>query len=383
MHGRICMAKSGRYYLIRSLKTLIIPLLFTVPAYPQSTQKMNIPPPTKPGTGAFVSSELIYLLTEKPTAECHASTLAEISNGLVAAWFGGSYERNPDVGIWVAFYIGGSWSKPVQVVDGYQNDSLRYPTWNPVLFKPDQGPLMLFYKVGPSPSEWWGMLMTSEDEGRTWSKARRLGKDNAIGNLLGPVKNKPVQLKDGSILCPSSTEVEINNKDRWRVHFELTRDLGKSWEVIGPVTDGIKFNAIQPSILTYQDGRMQILCRTQENFIGQSWSKDMGKTWSPMTATSLPNPNSGTDAVTLADGRQLLVYNHTANTGQFPEGRDMLNVALSKDGINWEAIMTLEKEKGEFSYPAVIQTSDGMVHITYTYFRRSIKHALIDPRKLK
>ena len=376
------MAKSRRYYFIGYLTTLYI-LLVTVSAYPQSTQKMNIPPPTKPGTGPLVSSELIYLLTEKPTAECHASTLAEVSNGLVAAWFGGSYERHPDVGIWVAFYIGGTWSKPVQVVDGYQNDSLRYPTWNPVLFKPNRGPLMLFYKVGPSPSEWWGMLMTSEDDGRTWSKARRLGKHNAIGNLLGPVKNKPVQLKDGSILCPSSTEVEINNKDKWRVHFELTKDLGKTWEVIGPVTDGIKFNAIQPSILTYQDGRMQILCRTQENVIGQSWSKDMGKTWSPMTATSLPNPNSGTDAVTLMDGRQLLVYNHTANTGQFPEGRDMLNVALSKDGVNWEAVMTLEKEKGEFSYPAVIQTSDGMVHITYTYFRRSIKHVLVDPRKLK
>jgi len=41
--------------------------------------------------------------------------------------------------------------------------SMRYPTWNPVLFQPKSGPLMLFYKVGPSPSAWWGMVMSLEN----------------------------------------------------------------------------------------------------------------------------------------------------------------------------------------------------------------------------
>src|SRR6187549_3689611 len=97
----------------------------------------------------------------------------------------------------------------VMVVDGFENDSLRYPCWNPVLFKPSKGPLMLFYKVGPNPNEWWGMLMTSDDEGKSWSEPRRLGKNSAIGDLLGPVKNKPIELADGTIICPSSSEVEV------------------------------------------------------------------------------------------------------------------------------------------------------------------------------
>ncbi len=338
----------------------------------------KIPAVIKAGDAGFISSELIYPLTDKPTAECHASTLVELTTGLMAAWFGGAHEKNPDVGIWTSVYKNGVWSNPVQVVNGFQNDSLRYPCWNPVLFKPAYGPLMLFYKVGPSPSDWWGMLTTSFDEGRTWTKPTRLGKDPAINDLLGPVKNKPIQLADGSILCPSSREVEINDKDQWRVHFELTRDYGKTWTVIGPINDGIEFNAIQPGILTYKDGSMQILCRTQEGTVGQSWSKDNGKTWSRMKGTSLPNPNAGTDAVTLKDGRQLIVYNHTVNQGDFPRGRNMLNVAISTDGIQWKTIITLERDKGEYSYPAIIQTSNGEVHISYTYLRKSIKHVVVD-----
>ena len=360
---------------------VIILLLWAMNGCTQNS-KVNMPPLATVGEGALLSGELIYPLDAKPTAECHASTIAEISGGLVAAWFGGTYERHPDVGIWLSFYLKGNWSKPVQVADGFQNDSLRYPTWNPVLFKPANGPLMLFYKVGPSPSEWWGMLMTSEDEGRSWSTPRRLGDHPAIGALLGPVKNKPIQLKDGSILCPSSSEVEVKDKDKWRVHFEVTRDLGKTWEVIGPINDGVKYNAIQPSILSYADGRMQILCRTREGVVAQSWSRDMGKSWGQLSATTLPNPNSGTDAVTLKDGRQLLVYNHTLRNGDFPSGRDMLNIGISTDGESWKTVMTLERQEGEFSYPAVIQTRDGRVHITYTYNRLSVKHLVIDPGKL-
>ncbi len=343
----------------------------------------NIPALIKPGNPGFISSELIYSLDSKPTAQCHASTIVELTDGIMTAWFGGTHERNADVGIWVAMNKKGTWSHPIQVANGFENDSVRYPCWNPVLFKPIHGPLMLFYKVGPSPSEWWGMLMTSDDEGKTWSYPKRLGKDKAIGDLIGPVKNKPIQLGNGTIICPSSREMEINDKDQWRVHFELTKDLGKTWEVVGPINDGIEFNAIQPSLLTYADGKIQILCRTQEGTIGQSWSTDTGKTWSKLQASSLPNPNAGTDAVTLKDGRQLLVYNHTQDKGEFPKGRNMLNVAVSRDGIAWKTIATLERDKGEYSYPAVIQSSNGLVHISYTYLRKSIKHVVIDPAKLK
>jgi predicted neuraminidase len=343
---------------------------------------MEISELTTPGENGYVSGEFIYPLGEGPTLQCHASTIAETDGGLIAAWFGGRYEGSPDVGIWLSRHTDSSWTRPVEVANGVQSDTLRYPCWNPVLFQPVSGPLMLFYKVGPDPRGWWGMLKTSRDGGRTWSAASKLGM-GPLGHLIGPVKNKPVQLEDGSILCPSSTEVRGQGEDvLWRVHFELSKDLGRTWQVIGPINDGIKFDAIQPSILFYQGGKMQILCRTRQGVIAQSWSYDGGKTWDEMTATWLPNPNAGTDAVTLSDGRQLLVYNHTLRSGDFPAVRNMLNVAVSVDGTDWIMAMTLERQKDEFSYPAVIQASDGLVHITYTYMRQTIKHVVIDPEKI-
>ena len=231
---------------------------------------------------------------------------------------------------------------------------------------------MLFYKCGPSPREWWGMLTISMNTGRSWSWPWRLPE-----GILGPVKNKPVQLANGDLLCGSSTE-----HAGWRVHFERTHDRGRTWQRTHPINDGTRFNAIQPSIITYPQDRLQALCRTREGVISQSWSHDGGMTWTEMTATGLPNPNAGADAVTLQDGRQLLVYNHTVKSGPSPRRREMLNVALSEDGQTWKAALILENQKGrEYSYPAVIQTRDGLVHLTYTYHRRTIKHVVLAPEK--
>ena len=351
------------------------------------------PPVAKVGEGSLLVSEQIFPIANKPTKECHASTIVETSDGeLVAAWFAGTRERDPDVGIWVSRKAGERWTEPVEVVNGVQSMNLRYPCWNPVLFQPSNGPLMLFYKVGPNPREWWGMLTTSDDGGKSWSWPVKLGEHWAVGHLLGPVKNKPIELADGSILCPTSTEVDIEGGDGyWRVHFEVTRDLGKTWGVIGPINNGIEFDAIQPSILTYVNGDMQILCRTKQDVVSQSWSRDGGVSWSDMEATELPNPSAGTDAVSLQDGRQLLVYNHSTRKTKVPS-RQILNVALSENGIDWEMAMTMEWETGErprgqrhwgeYSYPAVIQAADGRIHITYTYNREGIKHAVLDPNKL-
>ena len=150
-----------------------------------------------------------------------------------------------------------------------------------------------------------------------------------------------------------------------------------------------EFDAIQPSILTYPDGRLQILCRTQQNVLAQSWSKDGGRSWSRIAATNLPNPNAGIDAVTLQDGRQLLVYNHAVRTGSredgsFRNGRQILNVALSENGLDWETVLTLENDDRpvEYSYPAVIQARDGLVHVTYTWQRQSIKHVTLNPEQI-
>ncbi|HEV8485933.1 MAG TPA: sialidase family protein [Blastocatellia bacterium] len=313
---------------------------------------------------AVVATEFIY--ETAPFPSCHASTIAETKDGVIAAWFGGKHENSPDVGIWISRRNERGWSPVVEVATGIQDNGTRYPCWNPVLFQSAGRPLLLFFKVGPSPSEWWGMLTTSTDGGRNWSAPRRLP-----GGVLGPIKNKPVQLKDGSLLCPSSTE-----NAGWRVHMERTADLGKTWQQIGPINDSKEFGAIQPTILNYPSGKLQILCRSRQRRITESWSEDSGKTWSPMKATGLPNPNSGIDAVTLKDGRALLVYNHTERS------RTPLNIAVSEDGKAWKAALVLEDQPGEYSYPAVIQTSDGLVHVTYTWKRERIKHVVIDPSRL-
>lgn len=323
-----------------------------------------------------VASE--FLNEHAPYPECHASTIVELAPGqLAAAWFGGTKERNPDVGIWFTRQEGTHWLAATEVANGVQPTGPRLPTWNPVLFQPKGGPLVLFYKVGPSPSAWWGMMMTSPDGGKTWSMPRRLAE-----GILGPIKNKPVVLADGAWLSPSSTE---GNPDGWRVHFEVSRDAGKTWTRMKQPEKGVGFDAIQPSVLFFPDGKIEALCRTKQGVVAQTWSKDNGKTWSTLTATDLPNPNSGTDAVTLADGRQLIVYNHSGHRAEEAKGnRYPLDVALSRDGIVWQHVLTLETEpRGSgYAYPAVIQTSDGRVHVTYTWDRKLIKHVVLDPQKL-
>jgi predicted neuraminidase len=320
---------------------------------------------------AVLKSEFIYDRADFPS--CHASTIAEVAPGrIVAAWFGGTAEKNPDVGIWVARNDGNQWTSPVEVANGIQfikadGQAVRHPCWNPVLFQPKQGPLMLFYKVGPTPSTWWGMLTTSSDGGVSWSQPSRLPE-----RIDGPVKNKPVQLPSGDILCGSSTE-----DDGWRVHFEVTSDLGKTWQRVGPVNDGKTFGAIQPSILTLGGENLLALGRTRQGKVFQIASNDLGKSWQSMEASSLPNPNSGTDAVTLQNGQHWIIYNHT------PRGRSPLNIAVSSDGKIWKGALELENQPGEYSYPAIVQTRDGLVHVTYTWRREKIKHAVIDPKLIE
>jgi len=316
-----------------------------------------------------------FIFETGPVASVHASTIVATSRGLVAAWFGGTREGANDVGIWLSSEAGGRWTPPREVATGLESDGTRYPCWNPVLFKPSDGMLRLFYKVGPNPREWWGMVRASKDDGLTWSEARRL--PNAI---LGPVKNKPVQLASGALISPSSTEAQSADRQPiWRVHFELTNDLGQNWTRVSPAasTGGPEVNAIQPSILTHRGGRLQAVGRTRSGRVFETWSADGGRTWSPLALMILPNPNAGIDALTLRDGRHLMVYNHTS------QGRSPLNVAVSEDGAAWAAALALEREPGEYSYPAVIQTADGLVHITYTWRRQRIKHVVVDPDRLK
>jgi predicted neuraminidase len=324
-------------------------------------------------SGVVAKSEFIYSKRDVSFPSCHASTIAETHDGLVVAWFGGKHEKSKDVGIWISRNLNGKWTKPFEAANGVQNDTLRYPTWNPVLFY-DKGKLLLFYKIGPSPSSWWGEMKNSRDNGKSWSVSTRLP-----DQIWGPVKNKPVLLENGRLLCPSSSE----NKG-WRVHMEWTPDFGKTWQRTPELNSGDTLPAIQPTILKHAGGKLQILCRTKRDRIYTAWSYDNGETWTKLEPTSLPNNNSGIDAVTLNDGRHLLVYNHLdlkKNKGD----RNKLNLAVSDDGINWKAVTYLENDpstESEYSYPAIIQSSDGLVHITYTWNRKLIKHVVVNPEKI-
>lgn len=302
-----------------------------------------------------------------PTPMCHASTLVETSDGILAAWAGGSGERKSDVSIWSSRWEAGRWSAPVQVINGKEKFQPQQACWNPVLFQPRDFPLCLFFKVGPSPESWWGKYLTSTDGGRTWSRPHRIPH-----GFLGPIRNKPVQLADGTILCGSSSE------DRgWRIHVERLRLPFWDWDRTGDLNDRNEFDAIQPTIIVWSADRIQLLNRSKQGVVTESRSDDGGATWGAMARTELANPNSAVDAVRLADGRALLVHNPSS------QSRSVLAASISVDGVKWRQVAVLEEGAGEYSYPAVIQARDGRVHVTYSADRKWIRHAVLELAALK
>lgn len=314
-----------------------------------------------------VKKEFIY--ETAPFPSCHASTIVEVKPGeFLAAWFGGTAEGKPDVAIWGAFRRTGSWSEPFELAR-----ESGVPAYNPVLFFAGNQ-LWLHYKFGPSPQTWSAAVRRSKDAGASWSPV-----EYWPAGLLGPIKNKPLVLADGTIVAGSSVE----SYGTWACWVERSSDGGKTWTKHGPITaPGARFGGprssgvIQPAIVQLRDGRLRMYVRSTADIGKVCWSDstDGGRTWSPARPTELPNPNSGIDAVGLKDGRIVLVYNHSER------GRSPLNVAVSSDGDRWNRFLALETEPGEFSYPAVIQASDGSIHITYTWNRQKIRHAEIPLR---
>lgn len=321
-------------------------------------------------SGAILSTEFVD--PEQNVSFCHASTIAYKDGSLVAAWLAGNKEAGNDVGVWVARFSGDHWAEPVRVADGHSPDGGALTIINPVLFAPHNGPLMLFFHRGKLPADWHPLRMTSLDGGRTWSNPVALGQ-----GVSGPAKNKPVQLSNGVVIAGSSTE-----DDGWKVHFERSLDGGNTWDVVYPPVGPRPVQAIQPAILDHGHGRLQALVRTKSGFVFSTMSRDWGKTWSALSPLNIPNPNSGLDGVTLADGRDLIVTNPLP----YVEGgwdRHKLSVFVSADHQTYSNVLDVENEANrEFSYPAVIQTPDGKVHITYTWEKTHIKHVVLDPQRL-
>lgn len=312
-------------------------------------------------------------IAEKPvTAASHASTLVETEpNVLLAAWFGGKHEGATDVSIYISSYKEKKWSAPKKIIEPLIKDGDTLPCWNPVLFKSKAQNLYLFYKVGKNPREWFGAMIVSKDNGNTWSQAKYLPK-----GILGPIRNKPIEITPGVILCGSSTESIDDNK--WRVFIETYTESTDSW-TITDINDKKNFDIIQPTFLVHSDREIQILSRSRHNKLIASWSEDNGKTWQKTDSINVVNSNSGIDALTLSHKSFLLVNNPLKMGKDWFNGRNVLDVEYSNNGVNWKKLFDLENQKeGEFSYPAIIQTSDKKIHILYTYNRKFIKHTTFD-----
>jgi len=312
-----------------------------------------------------VKSEFVF--KEAPFDRCHASTIAETRKGrLVAAWFGGNREGAENVGIWLSRKDrGGKWTPPEEVAR-----EPDVPAWNPVLHQLRKGPLLLFYKIGRSVSDWTGFLMRSRDGGETWSEPEQLP-----AGILGPVKNKPLELKDGTLICGTSHE----SYHAWGGWVDITRDQGKTWTRHGPINvPGQLYGLIQPAIFRVRGKHLRMIARTRHlDGLAMADSRDRGRNWSDARLIDLPSNNSGLDAVRLKDKRVVMAYNPTKDP------RTPLALIVSADrGKTWRDGCVLEKARGEYSYPGIIQTKDGMVHVIYTWKRQRIKHAVVDPQEL-
>ncbi len=332
-----------------------------------------------------------FLMTDdRPFDSCHASTLLMLRDGSVlAAYFAGAWEKSPDTAIWVSRRTVDGWQAPRKAAD-----VRGVAMWNPALFRLGDGRIRLFFKVGAEIERWQTWYVDSADEGETFSEMKELVPGDVSGGR-GPVKNKPIRLRDGAILAPASIETD----GQWDAFTDRSEDEGATWIRSGLVplrrvllSSGGSMNnqmvhrpyephliygkgMIQPTLWEDGDG-VHMLCRTTSSRIFRSDSTDGGRTWCLAYDTGLPNNNSGIDLVRLDDGRLVLVCNPRDNLPGFYKGpRTPLSVFVSSDGgRTFEHALDLETEAGNFAYPAVI--ADGTrVMITYTWNRERIRYA--------
>jgi len=311
---------------------------------------------------------------ERPFAQCHASTLVALAdNVILTAWFAGTEEGRDDVGIWLCKRSAQRWSKPRLIAKVCQEAH-----WNPVLFRAPDGRVHLFFKVGKIIDSWQTWTTISDDQGTTWAEPRELVSGDRGGR--GPVKNKPIILCDGTWLAPASLE----RGELYDVFVDRSEDTGRTWQATDLIPlDRSKVTGagvIQPALWESAPGHVHMLMRSSSGSICRSDSKDLGRTWSPIYQTELPNNNSGIDLTKLRNGALALAYNPVSGDWA---ARSPLSIALSYDnGKSWPHQLSLETDDGEFSYPAIIPTAEGMA-VTYTWNRQRIAFWAGSPRDIE
>lgn len=309
----------------------------------------------------FESQPIFAPLPTHPS--CHCATIVETPCGdLLAAWYAGAYETAPDQAIFCARRSLGatSWTPPEVLLD-----TPGHADGQPLLFVDPRGRLWFLWVTIEGPGRWNDasiMGRFSTDDGHTWSEMRYLRRE--WGWMI---RNKPIILDTGEILLP------LYDERQWHTVMGISADAGESWEFGGEIITHP--GNIQATVIQRADGTLLALMRTggTRGHLWQATSTDRGRSWSRAVRGPFPNPNSGIDMVRLANGHLVLAFNNT------PQGRTPLNVALSTDeGRTWPVVRALETSLGEYSYPAIIQARDGMIHLVYTWRRETIRHVAFD-----
>lgn len=314
----------------------------------------------------MILSALKEYVFEKDTVtpSCHASTVLPLDDGSVlAAWFGGKHEKDADVEIYVSKRDpDGKWSAPAVISE---KDSI--PHWNPVLYRKENGDIVLFYKYGEEIPFWITKFVVSSDNGESWSAPQELVKGDTSGGR-GPVKNKCLKLSNGILLAPASTE-----QKKWIPFIDRSEDDGLTWNkcdsIAVPKYKGRTVGLIQPTLWEAPEGTVHALMRSDAGAIYASESYDFGRTWSKAKRTRLPNNNSGIDCCRDDSGRIWLLYNPV---GENWGVRHPLSLAVSTDnGVHFREVLLPEPGNGEFSYPTIVCRSN-CLYISYTYKRKQI-----------
>ncbi|MGW3564766.1 sialidase family protein [Streptomyces sp. NPDC000941] len=326
------------------------------------------------------------LLPVAHPGDSHAANLLELDDGdLLCTWFNGPQEGDRDTNVVLSRLPLGSdrWTTPVPLsADPGRSEQ------NPVLTQRPDGTVWLFHPSNEPHDQTTARLIarTSADRGRAWSPPRVL--------LEGPgvfVRNPPLTLDDGTWLLPGYR----CRRSGERSTVLLSEDGGGSWkehELPGAE------HLVQLTAVPRDDGSLFAMFRSRAaDRIHASESTDGGRTWTPPTRTVLPNNNSAVQLIRLRGGALALVYNHASlERGEYRwvgEGagrrkkalRTPLTLALSDDGgRTWphrRDVQTADTEYWDneygYSYPSVIQTRDGLLHIAYSYLRKTIKHLTV------
>ena len=303
-------------------------------------------------------------LLPSPAPTNHASSLCALPDGgLLAVWFGGHHESADDVEIYAARCENGVWRSPAQ---------LSVPSgeacWNPVLWTdPMSGEITLWFKRGRKIAHWRTFVRRSSDSGRTWSAEEEAVPGDTSGGR-GPVKNKPLLLRDGTLIAGASHESEDGRI--WRAFFDLSADGGHTWQRTPYLETDRPVRLIQPTLWEDVDG-VHTLLRSDSGFLWRADSPDSGRTWSKARPTAVPNNNSGVDCVFLPESGTLVLACNPV--GQDWGARSPLSLLISRDGgRSWKRGLDPERGEGEFSYPAVV-AADGALYVSYTWNRRGIR----------